>query len=125
MPQVILVDDDRTSVNLVKMLLELDGFTVTVCYDIASAKAAANAVTDAFVVDYHLRSGDNGLELIKAIRRGETAAAVDTLAILTTGDQRKENEAEQAGVNRFMLKPYPPSSLSKTINELLALKKSD
>lgn len=123
MPNVILVDDDRTSINLVKMLLELDGFKVTICYDIASAKAAANPTTDAFVVDYHLRSGDNGLELIKAIRRGETAAANDALAILTTGDQRKEIEAGQAGVDKFMLKPYPPSTLSKTINELLALKK--
>lgn len=125
MPNVILVDDDRTSINLVKMLLELDGFKVTICYDIASAKAAANPATDALVVDYHLRSGDNGLELIKAIRKGETAAANDTLAILTTGDQRKESEAEQAGVDKFMLKPYPPSTLSKTINELLALKKNN
>jgi CheY-like chemotaxis protein len=123
MTNVILVDDDRTSVNLVKMLLELDGYQVTVCYDIASAKAAVKAETDAIIVDYHLRSGDNGLELVRAIRAGETAAARHTLTILTTGDQRKEQEAEEAGVDKFMLKPYPPSALSKIINELLALKK--
>ena len=123
MTNVILVDDDRTSVNLVKMLLELDGFKVITCYDIASAKEAAAATTDAIIVDYHLRSGDNGLELVKAVRRGDTAAAITTLTILTTGDQRKEKEADEAGVDRFLLKPYPPSALSKTITEILALKK--
>ena len=123
MTNIILVDDDRTSVNLVKMLLELDGFTVTVCYDIASAKAAANQSTDAIVVDYHLRAGDNGLDLVQAVRQGETAALANTVVILTTGDQRKEKEAEMAGVNKFMLKLYPPSILSKVINELLAAAK--
>lgn len=123
MTNVILVDDDRTSVNLVKMLLELDGYQVTVCYDIASAKAAVKPETDAIIVDYHLRSGDNGLELVRAIRAGETAAARHALTILTTGDQRKEQEAEEASVDKFMLKPYPPSALSRIINELLALKK--
>lgn len=120
MTNVLLVDDDRTSVNLVKMLLELDGFKVTVCYDIASAQAAATAETAAVIVDYHLRAGDNGLALVRAIRQGETAAATNTLTILTTGDQRKEEEAAAAGVDKFMLKPYPPSTLSQTIRDLLA-----
>ena len=123
MTNIILVDDDRTSVNLVRRLLELDGFIVTVCYDIASAKAAANSNTDAIVVDYHLRAGDNGLDLVRSVRQGETSAPANTLTILTTGDQRKEKEAEMAGVNKFMLKPYAPSILSKVINELLAAAK--
>ena len=41
------------------------------------------------------KSIDHGLELVRAIRAGETAAARHTLTILTTGDQRKEQEAEE------------------------------
>jgi two-component system, OmpR family, response regulator CpxR len=120
MAHVMLIDDDRTNSGLIKMLLEMDGFTVTLCPDIARAKAAAGNSIDAFVVDCNLARGDDGIDLLQSIRRGETAAAADAVIIMTSGDDRRRHESMHNGADGFLLKPYPPSTLSNEISTILA-----
>lgn len=120
MTQIIVVDDDNTNSSLIKMLLELDGFSVQTCEDQAKATAAASSDTKAFVIDCHLARGRSGLDLLRAIRAGETDAKVDTAVIITSGDYRQEDESLASGADLFLLKPYPPDALSATINEVLA-----
>ncbi len=119
MSKIIVVDDDPTNITLIQMLLELDGFTVIACGDVDGAKAAAAADTSAFVVDYHLARGSKGLDLLHAVRRGETAAPQDTIVIITSGDYRCEAETMEAGANLFLLKPYSPNTLSQELNQQL------
>ena len=120
MAHVMLVDDDRTNSSLIKMLLEMDGFTVTLCPDIARARAAAGDNIDAFVVDCNLARGDDGIDLLQSIRRGETAASADAIVIMTSGDDRRRHESLYNRANGFLLKPYPPSTLSNEISTILA-----
>lgn len=119
MTKVIVVDDDQANITLIKMLLELDGFTVSACTTIDEAKMQVAGDTDVFVVDYYLARGVSGLDLLDAVRKGETAAPAQTPFIITSGDYRREEEALQAGANRFLFKPYPPETLSKVIEKLL------
>lgn len=119
MTKVIVVDDDVTNVGLIKMLLELEGFEAEACTGIKQAKATANEETDVFVVDINLARGTSGLDLLKDIRAGQTAARPDTIVIMTSGDYRRENDSLDAGAQRFLLKPYPPQSLSAEINKLI------
>ncbi|MEZ4590277.1 MAG: response regulator [Chloroflexota bacterium] len=119
MTQIIVVDDDNTNASLIKMLLELDGFNVEACEDQEKAEAAATPQTKAFVIDCHLARGRSGLDLLRAIRAGDTEAAVETAVIITSGDYRRETESIDAGADLFLLKPYPPNDLSEAINNLL------
>ncbi len=120
MTQIIVVDDDNTNSSLIKMLLELDGFAVTACEDQEKAVAATTPETKAFVIDCHLARGRSGLDLLKAIRAGETDAHAKTAVIITSGDYRRENESLELGADLFFLKPYPPNALSEVITDLLA-----
>lgn len=120
MNKIIVVDDDPTNAGLTKMLLELDGFQVVACNDLQQAKTAASPDVSAFVIDIHLARGASGLDLVRAIRQGETAAPAMTAIITASGDHRREQEAQAAGANRFLLKPYSPSDLSQEIHALLA-----
>ena len=120
MTQVIVVDDDNTNASLIKMLLELDGFSVETCEDQQKAEAAASPQTKAFVIDCHLARGRSGLDLLRAIRAGQTNAKRETAVIITSGDYRQENESLESGANLFFLKPYPPNALSEVITEILA-----
>jgi two-component system, OmpR family, response regulator CpxR len=122
MAHVMIVDDDRTNSSLIKMLLEMDGFSVILCPDVARAKAAAGDGIDAFVVDCNLARGDDGIHLLQAIRQGETAAAANAVVIMTSGDDRRRQESFNNGANRFLLKPYPPSTLSSELTTILHLK---
>jgi DNA-binding response OmpR family regulator len=120
MKKIIVVDDDHTNVNLLKMLLELDGFQVDACTTIEQAKTAAATPVNAFVVDVNLSRGTSGIDLLKDVRAGETDAAADTVVIMTSGDHRRQSECQKAGADQFLLKPYPPSALSGYINNLLS-----
>ncbi|HRQ38660.1 MAG TPA: response regulator [Chloroflexota bacterium] len=120
MPNIVVVDDDITNVQLLQMLLELDGFTVHASTNLEQALAMTTADTNAFVVDWHLERNTSGLDLLRAVRQGETAAQKDTAVIISSGDHRREQDALDAGANHFMLKPYPPDELSKLLASLLS-----
>jgi CheY-like chemotaxis protein len=119
MSKIIVVDDDNTNSSLIKMLLELDGFSVETCEDQKKAEMAATLDTQAFVIDCHLARGRSGLDLLRAIRAGETKAKKETAVIITSGDYRQEEESIESGANLFMLKPYPPNTLSEALAEML------
>ena len=103
------------------MLLELDGFKVDSCTDFDEAKAASTNATKAYVIDCNLARGASGIDILRAIRKDELAAAPSTVVIMTSGDYRLEQETLDAGANQFLLKPYSPDVLSKAITELLQL----
>ncbi len=120
MTQIIVVDDDNTNSSLIKMLLELDGFRVESCEDQNRAEDVASPDTKAFVIDCHLARGRSGLDLLRAVRAGETKAKKETAVIITSGDYRQEKESMESGANLFLLKPYPPNHLSQVLTEILA-----
>jgi DNA-binding response OmpR family regulator len=120
MKRIIVVDDDQTNVSLLKMLLELDGFQVDACTTIEQAKTATANGVQAFVLDVNLSRGTSGIDLLRDVRAGETAAATDTIVIMTSGDHRRQSECQNAGADQFLLKPYPPNALSGYINDLLS-----
>ena len=119
MPTIILVDDDRTNPTLIRMLLEMDGFSVVACPDVARGQLAARNGADAFVIDCNLAHGDDGIELLKSIRFGLTEARPDIPVIMTSGDDSRSGDAELAGATRFLVKPYSPGTLSARLHELL------
>jgi CheY-like chemotaxis protein len=123
MKTIILVDDDRTNTILLKRLLELDGFNVVVSPDREQAQLAAINGVDAFIIDCNLAHGDDGVELLSAVRQGMTEAPHDIPVIMTSGDDRRVAAAEAAGATSFLIKPYSPNVLSQQLNDLLETRK--
>ncbi len=119
MAHIIVVDDDPTNTELIKLLLEMEGYEVTPCYDIDQAKTAAATAPDAFVIDCNLARGANGLQLLHAIRQGKTAADPQTAVIMSSGDHRLEEDALRLGAQMFLVKPYPATQLTDVLNQLL------
>jgi CheY-like chemotaxis protein len=120
MKRIILVDDDRTNGSLTKMLLEMQGFQVAVSPTLTQAQEAAAEGVDAFIIDCHLSEGDSGLDLLEAVRHGQTAADPTTPIIMTSGDSRQEETANQKGATVFLLKPYPISALADQLSIVTA-----
>lgn len=119
MKNILLIDDDRTNAGLIKILLEMDGFQVEIYPDLTQARKAITAETAAFIIDCNLALGDNGMDLLKEIREGLTAAPADITVIMTSGDDRRSIEAENCGATQFLLKPYSPSKLSDELTRLV------
>ena len=116
MPKILIVEDDQTSVKLLKILLEeVHGHQVSVARRGADAMALAEqAQPDVCLIDYHLVDMD-GIELIKSLRASERFAK--TPIVMASGLD-VEDEALEVGANAFLTKPYEPDDLSKLFTTL-------
>ena len=113
----MIVDDDQTTVDLLKTLLELDDFQVLVVMRGSDVIAKAEATQpDLFMVDYNL-TDMTGLDVLTTLRNH--AAFADTPVIIASG-MDVEDEVMAAGADRFIVKPFEPSELPELFNRLIA-----
>lgn len=116
MTKVMIVDDDRNTVKLLQTLLELDGFDIAIAARGADVIPNAEAaLPDIFLMDYHLADMD-GVDVIRMLRKHDTFA--NTPIIMTSGLD-VEDEALEAGANKFIVKPFEPGELPGLFNSLL------
>lgn len=115
MTRVMIVDDEIEMTRLLKMLLELEGFTVetTPTGEGALTKSAIQA-PDVYMVDYHLHDM-SGEELIRKLR---VQVALARVPIVVVSGRDVEPEVLRAGATEFMLKPFEPDELIATLKRL-------
>jgi two-component system response regulator FixJ len=116
-PTVYVVDDDDAVRDSVRLLLETNGQrvrTFAMAADLLSALPAA--LVGCLVLDYQM-SGTNGLELIAALRTRN----VNLPVILITGacNPGIRRRAKQAGVSKFLEKPFADGALLEAIREAM------
>jgi DNA-binding response OmpR family regulator len=112
---VLLVDDHRDTADALALLLEDEGFTVTVAHSVSAALAAATAEHEVLISDIALPDG-NGRGLLSALRdRG-----LELPAIAMTGFGTADDSARSlaAGFRRHLVKPLELPSLLAAIGEL-------
>ena len=119
MPKVLIVDNDRTTVSLLKMLFELDGYTVHVA---GNPEVVLDEVRqeapDVVLMDVFLSGGD-GLELLRRMRREPDLAGVP---VLMTSGMDLTDECFAAGAQGFLVKPYAPEQLTEALQGILSSK---
>lgn len=116
MPKVMIVDDDRTMVSLLKILLEMDGF------EVVNITQGSNFISslredrpDIVLLDVFLTNMD-GKELVTEVRESDDLS--DLKIIMTSGMDLAE-QCVNAGADAFLLKPYTPEQLMQVLNENL------
>ena len=81
--KVMIIDDDRTTSGLLKILLELDGFEVTLAPKGETALEEAKEIKpDAFVVDINLADA-LGTDVVRQLRSEEQFAK--SAIVMTSG----------------------------------------
>lgn len=122
MPRILIIDDDATMRNLLRMQLMALQHSVEVAADASEAiRAVLEKTPDLIISDLNMPYM-NGLELLKAFRGDDITKYVPV--ILLTGSTSDEHwmEAMELGVTRYVIKPVQLEELVKEIN--LALKSS-
>ncbi|MGC9319482.1 MAG: sigma-54-dependent transcriptional regulator [Armatimonadota bacterium] len=116
-PTVLVVDDDATMLETIRLALEDLGCTVEAVSDGASAAEAAVAgEPDLLVLDRMLPDAD-GVELLARLRAG----GVGSPAIIITAHPSVESAVDALGhhVTHYLAKPFAPEELVARITELL------
>ncbi|MEN4013223.1 MAG: response regulator [Chloroflexota bacterium] len=111
MTHILIIEDDPSMRMLLKTLLEIERFQVSVI-EISSINDILSKVNEALpdiiLMDINLKTADGiaALREIRSMCAGGSAARI----IMTSGEDRKQ-ECLLAGANDFLLKPYMPADL--------------
>ncbi len=114
--KVLLVEDDKDFSEAMQIILENEGFFVTLC---SSLKDVWNIVKknsfDIAVMDYHLPDGE-GTKIVQKLMESENTKNIPVL--LMSADSSVEAEAKDSGVRWFMPKPLDFDLLLKRIKSV-------
>jgi PAS domain S-box-containing protein len=113
---VLVVDDDRDTRELYKLVFEVDGYSVTEAGSVASAVDAARRVRpDVVLTDWRLGDGD-GLALCQMLRRhGPTHRIPVVAATGVSVDNDLRERAGPLGCQTFLTKPIHLGELVRAV----------
>ena len=116
----LVVDDSRTMRQMVAFTLTNAGFTVIEAEDGKDAvrKVAAGTKLDIVVTDLNMPEMD-GITLIKELRRLTAYKFTPILMLTTESAMEKKKEGKEAGATGWIVKPFNPDVLLKTIAKVL------
>lgn len=116
MAKLLIVDDDKTTVDLLQMLLEMDGFEIRSVGRGADVPQLVDEFQpDVILMDYHL-SDMEGVDVLRDLRANDQ---YKTLPIVMASGRDVEDEVIAAGANKFVLKPPEPDELAPLFNSLI------
>jgi len=116
----LVVDDSRTMRQMVAFTLTNAGFTVIEAEDGKDAvrKVEAGTKLDIVVTDLNMPEMD-GITLIKELRRLTAYKFTPILMLTTESALEKKKEGKEAGATGWIVKPFNPDVLLKTIAKVL------
>lgn len=118
---VLLVEDEPNIVEAVRFLLTREGWTVD-CHDngLDAVEKVQTVKPDLLILDLML-PGKSGLDILRELRAVPEHACLPVLMLTARGQSRDREMAEQAGVSRFMTKPFSNTEVLTAVRDLVAL----
>jgi CheY-like chemotaxis protein/anti-sigma regulatory factor (Ser/Thr protein kinase) len=120
--KVMVIDDDRDSREVLKIMIEQFGAEVKTCVSSAEAfDALLNWNPDILISDIEM-PGENGLQLLEKIRslNRENGGRVPAIALTVYASAEDRRRALSAGYQMHIAKPAEPVELARIIAELVA-----
>lgn len=116
----LVVDDSRTMRQMVAFTLTNAGFSVVEAEDGKDAvkKVTAGPKMDIVVTDLNMPEMD-GITLIKELRKMAAFKFTPILMLTTESALEKKQEGKAAGATGWIVKPFNPDILLKTIAKVL------
>lgn len=113
--RVLVVDDDRDTVDSLAMLLRCWGHEVHVAQDGVAALAQVTAFPPQLMLVDLAMPGMHGLELATRLRSSPGLSKTPLVAVTGLGDKRSRQRAIEAGFDDFLVKPYGLSELLQVL----------
>ncbi len=115
---ILVIDDDITSLDIVSFLFEERGYHVERCADgFTAIEYTKQAAPDLIIVDLMMPQ-INGTETVRSIRAlGLTSIPI--IAFTAVDEPELHRDAKAAGCNEVLTKPCRPEKLMKHIKQFL------
>ncbi|AMN46290.1 Fis family transcriptional regulator [Steroidobacter denitrificans] len=116
---ILAVDDSASMRQMVKYTLEGAGYTVVQAADGVDALAyARHAGADLVLTDVNMPRMD-GITLVRELRALDNYKFTPMLVLTTESGQETRQRGKQAGATGWIVKPFNPAQLLKTIERVL------
>jgi len=111
--RILLVEDDEDMLTIIQSMLEGWGNHVTAVGSAGEAvEAAQRRSPDLLIVNMNLPDA-RGTEVMERVRRFHSGIPI----ILVSGSPESEAEGREAGVDRFLAKPFRMEELRSMVGE--------
>lgn len=114
--KILLVDDDRDLIDLLRYSFQRDGYAVVMAFDGDAAVRLAQTESPDLVVLDLMMPKRNGLQVLKELRR---SSDVPVIMLTALGDEDHVVEALQLGADDYLVKPFRPRELGARAQALL------
>ena len=122
-PRILIIDDNASFRELLRIMLSNEGYSVEVAEDaVEGGKAMLAAQPDLVICDIDMPFMD-GLELLSALRADASTASLKVILLSGRKDIETLTKAEQFGVLDYLIKPVTRERLLESVNA--CLKKAD
>jgi two-component system cell cycle response regulator DivK len=119
MKRILIVEDKASSRELLRTVLENQGFRISEAADGEEALRKARAERpDLILLDLQMPVR-GGYEVLKELRQEPRFASIPIVAVTASAMQGDREKALAAGFNGYLTKPLPLSSLRNEIQRLL------
>lgn len=114
--KILVVDDERNIVELLKFNLEKEGYEVVVAYDgIEAVKLAKDEKPDLIILDIML-PGQGGLEVCRQLRK---EMKTPILMATAKGEEIDKILGLELGADDYVTKPFSPRELIARVKAIL------
>ncbi|GLO78039.1 MULTISPECIES: response regulator transcription factor [Sulfitobacter] len=117
---VVLVEDETNIAEAIRFLLGREGWRVeTLANGATAVEVIRKASPDLVMLDVML-PGKSGFEILKELRADAALADLPILMLTARGQTRDREIALEAGVSRFMTKPFSNADMLAAVRDLTA-----
>ena len=120
MVRICVIEDEPNIIEAMRYLFESEGWEVAVVSDGAKAVAAVHEMRPSLIVLDYMLPNQSGLAVARELRDDSATAALPILMLSAKGQHKDKEQAQLAGINLFMTKPFANSDLLDNVKQLLA-----
>lgn len=115
---VLLIEDEPNIIEAIRFLLKREGWRVETISDGTTAvQEVRQRRPDLVILDVML-PGKSGYDILRELRQEFSADDLPVLMLTARGQSKDRDTAKQAGVNRFMTKPFSNSEMIEAVRAL-------
>ena len=120
MVRICVIEDEPNIIEAMRYLFESEGWEVAVVSDGAKAVAAVHEMRPSLIVLDYMLPNQSGLAVARELRDDSATASLPILMLSAKGQHKDKEQAQLAGINLFMPKPFANSDLLDNVKQLLA-----
>lgn len=119
MNRILVIDDDKAINELIKVNLELSGYTVIQAYDGITGFAMCKQELPSLVILDVMMPEVDGFTVAQRIRKNETTTSIPILMLTALSQINNKVNGFNIGVDDYLVKPFEMEELQVRVRALL------